>query len=293
MRVLIFGCGYLGKQAAAAWLKQGEEVFAVTRSEKNKNILSGLGIQPLIGDVCDRSSLQQLPAVDVVLQAISYDRSSGKTQEEVTLQGTENAIDAVHGRCTQFILISTTGVYGQTDGEWVDEDSVCQPTSLSGQLNLQAEQLVMSGFGSSADQRANVLRLAGIYGPDRLLSRIESLKENKPLAGRADAWLNLIHVDDAVSAILTCAKRAEPQRIYNVVDDRPIERREYFGLLASLVAAPAPTFDPNQTRERGAGGLNKRCSNRRIKQQLKWVPYYSSIETGLPQSIEQSLKNRI
>lgn len=289
MRGLIFGCGYLGRRVASAWIDRGFEVHAVTRSEANKNRLADLGVHPWIGDVCVPSSLQELPSVDMVLHAVSYDRSSGKTQEEVTLNGTRNIIDAIGLRCGRFLQISTTGVYGQVDGEWVDEGSVCEPTQPSGQWNRQAELVVLERFASIPGGFANVLRLAGIYGPGRLLSRIESLKEGQPLAGRGDAWLNLIHVDDAVSAILACMDRGEPQTTYNVVDDRPVERREYFGLLASLVGAPPPSFDTSRQRERGAGGLNKRCSNRRIRERVAWAPRYSSIETGLPQSLNCSL----
>ncbi len=286
MRTIIFGCGYLGRRVASAWIARRHEVFAVTRSPKNAESFRESGIQPIIGDVCDFSSLRNLPKVDIALHSIGFDRSSGKSQEEVTRGGMQNVLSALRGGCDRFIHVSSTSVYGQSDGEWVDEDSECHPTQPNGQLTLAAEELVRDAVDSQEINCATVFRLAGIYGPGRLLSRIETLRSGQPFSGRADSWLNLIHVDDAALAILTCTRSGLPVTIYNVVDDRPIERREYFGQLAKLVGAPEPTFDATQPRVRGSGGLNKRCSNRKLKQDLGWLPVHASIVTGLSASID-------
>lgn len=285
MRVLIFGCGYLGKRVASAWIESGHTVIAVTRSQQNADSFRQSEIHPLIGDICDPSSLAELPVVDVVLHAVGYDRTSQRTQKEIVCDGLQNVLNAVIGRCAQFIQISSTSVYGQSAGEWVDETSECKPTQPSGQLTLAAERLVQDRGSRAPATHATILRLAGIYGPGRLLSRVETIRAGVPLAGRGDSWLNLIHVDDAVTAIVKCATGSAPSTTYNVVDDEPIERREYFSLLARLLDAPPPTFDPNQPSARGSGGLNKRCSNRKLRDELGWKPVYPSIVVGLPQSI--------
>jgi nucleoside-diphosphate-sugar epimerase len=285
MRTLIFGCGYLGRRVAATWVEAGHEVFAVTRSSSNADLLRQSGIRPLIGDVCEPVSLKELPEVDLVLHSIGFDRSSHRNHEEVTVGGVQNVLNAVSDRCRQFIQISSTGVYGQSDGEWVDETSECNPSQLGGRLNLTAERFVLDRFASAGRSNANILRLAGIYGPGRLLSRVESLRARVELAGRGDSWLNLIHVDDAVTAILACASHGQPGATYNVVDDQPIKRREYFESLANLVRAPMPTFNPDQMRDRGSGGVNKRCANRKIRENLGWVPRFPSIATGLPNAV--------
>ncbi len=285
MRILIFGCGYLGRRVAAEWIQAGHTIFAATRSSQNAETLLQLEIHPLIGDVCDPATLANLPEVDVVLHAIGFDRNSGRSHEEVTCGGTRNILEAVNDRCRRFIQISSTSVYGQSAGEWVDENSVCEPVQVGGQMAVVAEWLVRDSFPETSGIHATILRLAGIYGPGRLLSRIESLRAGTPILGRGDSWLNLIHVDDAVRAIVKCATIQAAGTTYNVVDDRPIERREYFSRLAQLIGAPEPTFDANQPAARGAGGLNKRCSNYKLREAVGWTPTFTSIDSGLPASI--------
>lgn len=288
MNVLIFGCGYLGKRVARVWTETGQTVFAVTRSLQTATAFPNLGIRPIVADVCDPATLRELPEVDLVLYSVGFDRNSGKTQEEVTCGGVQHVLAAMHAKCRQFLYVSSTSVYGQSAGEWVDEDSPCEPSQLGGQLNLSAERMVLDQFPSGQGRKANILRLAGIYGPERLLSRIDSLRANQPLAGSGESWLNLIHVDDAVQAIVACSKNAPPGSVYNVVDDRPVLRREYFEALAQHVRAPVPVFDAAQPRDRGSGGLNKRCSNSRLRRELGWSPQFPSFSEGLPNCFEQS-----
>jgi nucleoside-diphosphate-sugar epimerase len=285
MKALIFGCGYLGRRVATQWLNDGHHVHAVTRSAEAFATFQEMGIQPILADVCEPETLKELPAVDTILYSIAFDRRANRSREEVTCFGLRNVLDRVRDQCSRFIYISTSSVYGQTTGEWVDETSECQPTSEGGQLNLAAENLVRDSFQMNGSGTATILRLAGIYGPGRLLTRIEALRAGQPLAGKPDAWLNLIHVDDAASAIIECANDPGQATTYNVVDDRPVLRSDYFGLLARLVGAPDPVFDPSRPTARGSGGLNKRCSNRKIRTDLSWMPKYATIETGLPASI--------
>ncbi len=286
MRILIFGCGYLGRRVADAWIGVGNDVFAVTRSQQNAESFRLAGIQPVIADVCDLSTLQQLPEAEVVLHAVGFDRNSGQSQTDVMCGGMRNVLSVIGDRCDRFIQISSSSVYGQSAGEWVDELSECRPTQPGGRLCVEAERMVRERFSDVDAGTANILRLAGIYGPGRLLSRVETLKVGGPLVGRGDSWLNLIHVDDAVSAVIACERHAKPGETYLVVDDRPIERAEYFGLLARLVGAPVPTFDSSQPSTRGSGGLNKRCSNRKLCNDLNWSPAYPSIATGLRASMD-------
>ena len=288
MRALIFGCGYLGQRVASAWISAGYDVFAVTRSDTKAEWLRSTGIQPIVADLCDRQTLINLPNVDVVLHAVGFDRSPVRTHEEVTCGGIRNILDAITDRSPRLIHVSSTSVYGQSSGEWVDETSECQPTQAGGQLCVQAENLIRQWVSSNPSVSATILRLAGIYGPGRLLSRTEALKSGMPIAGRGDSFLNLIHVDDAASAVVICERSQAMNETYLVVDDQPIPRSIYFGKLASLVGAPVPTFDSDQLRTRGSGGLNKRCSNRKLRNALNWVPIHATIETGLPASMERS-----
>lgn len=288
MRRLIIGCGYLGRRVASRWVAAGDQVVALTRSETNAATLRTLGISPLIGDVTDATTLQSLPECDTVLHAVGFDRAASATKREVYVDGLASVLRRMADRCGRFIHISSTSVYGQCNGEWVDEESQCDPQTDSGKICLDAENLVLEQFleNTTAASRT-VLRLSGIYGPDRLLSRIDQLRTGQPLPGPEDGWLNLIHVEDAAQTVITCVETEQPEPLYLVSDDRPVRRGDYYRLLASLVGAPEPAFDPDAVA-RHSRGINKRCRNRRLREQLRVTLAYPQIETGVAHAVNAS-----
>jgi nucleoside-diphosphate-sugar epimerase len=283
MRRLIFGCGYLGRRAAAAWLTSGDEVFAVTRSAENAADLSAVGVKPVVGDVTHPDSLASLPEVDTILYSVGFDRNAGPTKREVYVDGLRNVLRAVERRCGRFVHISSTSVYGQENGEEIDEFSPAEASHESGVICREAEQLVAE-FQESSGTQSTILRLSGIYGPGRLLSRIEAIREGLKLPGPADSWLNLIHVDDAVSVVVKAAAVPDPAPRYLVSDDEPVRRRDYYEALARLTDSPAPQFDPVAVA-RHTRGLGKRCQNQFLKEQLKVALQFPSIATGLPHAL--------
>ena len=283
MRRLIFGCGYLGRRAAAAWLANGDEVFALTRSAKNAADLSAVGVEPVVGDVTHPESLASLPDVDTILYSVGFDRNAGPTKREVYVDGLRNAFHAVEGRCRRFVHISSTSVYGQENGEDIDEASPAEASHESGVICREAEQLVAKCSESSGTQ-ATILRLSGIYGPGRLLSRVEAIREGLKLPGPADSWLNLIHVDDAVSAVVKAASVSDLAPLYLASDDQPVRRRDYYETLARLTNSPAPQFDPAAVA-RHTRGLGKRCRNRFLKEQLEVALQFPTIASGLPHAL--------
>src|SRR5215471_11881471 len=215
-RKLVIGCGYLGGRVARQWFLQGDHVFALTRSPERAQILQNSGLEPLTGDVTEPDTLGQFPEVDTVLYAVGLDRTKGKSQREVYVGGLANVLDRVAGNVGRFLYISSTSVYGQNSGEWVDETSECRPESENGKVCLDAEAVLRSRL-----PQANILRLAGIYGPGRLVTRVAAMRAGHVLDGDPDAWLNLIHVDDAVAAILVSETRGAAGSTYIVSDDRP------------------------------------------------------------------------
>lgn len=291
MERLIIGCGYLGSRVAARWLAAGDRVSALTRSAENAARLQECGITPYLGDVLQPDSLAQLPAVDTVLWAVGWDRASGKSQHEVYVQGLQNALRHLSGRYSRWVGISSTSVYGQTNGEWVDETSPCEPTQPNGQVCLEAEELVRDTTFMVDATRRVTLRLSGIYGPGRLLSRVAGLRAGEPISGKPDSWLNLIHVDDAAEAVLCVATAVDPSPQYLISDSEPLTRHDYYSLLASLVEAPPPRFadDGSIGGSLSAGtrtaGLNKRCSNALARQELAWNLKYPTYREGLPHAV--------
>jgi nucleoside-diphosphate-sugar epimerase len=272
---LIIGCGYLGERVARRWLAQGDSVVALTRSDARARWFHDSGIEPIVGDVTDRASLAALPEVDTLLYAVGLDRSSGRSQREVYVGGLDNVLGRMAGKVRRFLYFSSTSVHGQNSGELVDESSDCRPESDNGKVCLDAEHLLRDKV-----PEANVLRLAGIYGPGRLMSRIEALRAGLVVEGNPDAWLNLIHVDDAAAAALACECRGGPGSTYVVCDDRPCRRRDYYSLLAWMIGAPPPQFEPPSSTE-----LNKRCCNRRLHDELKVVLRFPRMNVGLPHAL--------
>lgn len=287
MRKLIIGCGYLGRRVAAAWREQGDTVAALTRSPEHAAELRATGIEPLLGDVTRPESLDSLPEAETVLYAVGFDRAAGKSMREVYVGGLGNVLERLAGKVRRFLYVSSTSVYGQNAGEWVDEDSPCEPARENGVVCREAETLVQDSFRplEAGGGRANVLRLAGIYGPGRMLRRVESVQSGEPLAGNPEAFLNLIHVDDAVQAVLACEERGQPTRTYLVADGEPLTRREYYTLLAGLLGAPAPAFAESGENVRMGPGLNKRCRNRRLREELQVELEYPTAAEGLPQAL--------
>lgn len=288
MRRLVLGCGYLGLRVARLWQAAGDEVFALTRSEVHGAAFEQEGITPVRGDVTERGSLDALPEVDTVVWAVGLDRSTGQTQHSVYVEGLKNAFDALRGRARRWLLVSSTSVYGQNDGSWVDESSPCEPKQPNGRVCLEAEQTFWRGIEEQRGVTGHILRFAGIYGPGRLLQRVAALKSGIVLSGRPNAWLNLIHVDDGARIVDLASRTNEPNGTWLVVDDRPLERREYYVRLAQLVGAPNPEFEQLPQLVSASGDRNKRCSNRRIRELLGVKLVYPTFETGLPHAVGQS-----
>jgi nucleoside-diphosphate-sugar epimerase len=230
--------------------------------------------------------------VEVVLYAVGFDRTSEYTKRTVYVDGLRNVLTEIADRSRQFIYISSTSVYGHTSGELVDEASLTEPQEENGQICLDAEAIVWHFFDRakcSEKRGAIILRLAGIYGPGRLLTRIEQLRRGEPLSGNPDAWLNLIHVDDAVHAVLAAEQHGQSGETYLVSDDRPVRRAEYYAALAASVGAPPPRFADFVANGIEGQQLNKRCVNRRLRQALAVELEYPTVIDGLA-ALPESLR---
>lgn len=272
---LIVGCGYLGRRVAARWVAAGRTVAALTR--RNADAVAALGIEAITGDVLAPASLRTLPAASTVLYAVGMDRSAGRSMREVYVGGLANVLGTLPD-CGRFVYVSSTSVYGQTGGEFVDEGSPTEPVEESGKVVLEAEQLLRAKRPD-----AIVLRFAGIYGPDRLLRKQPILK-GEPLAGDADKWLNLVHVHDGADAVLAAEARGAAGETYNIADDSPVSRRDFYAELARLLNAPAATFEPRPE----PGTANRRVRNAKAKAALGWTPRYANYRNGLANAVMES-----
>ena len=282
---LIFGCGYLGRRVAALWRAAGEQVCAVTRSGARAKEFALQGIEPIIADVTDHTSLAgKLPAADTVLYAICHDRAAGHSMREVYVEGLQNTLAALAPETDKFIYVSSTGVYGNFGGAWIDEAAHCHPDREGGRVCLAAEQLLTA---HPLKSRVIILRMAGIYGPGRVPRRKE-LISGDPIAAPEHGWLNLIHVDDAAKIVLAAETHAaqenvESPQVYLVSDGHPVQRGDYFRELARLLSAPPPRFIPpaehSPAFERAAG--DKRIRNAQMLADLPVALQYPSYREGL------------
>ncbi len=290
MRFLIVGCGYLGERVARAWLKDGHSVAAMTRSDETARRFEATGIVSIVGDITRPQSVANLPECDCVLHAVGFDRNAGPSFRNVYVDGLQNVLNVMRHRTQRFIAISSTSVYGQQNGEWIDEDSPAEPTRENGAIVLEAEQIIRDAFAAQKmNGTAHVLRLAGIYGPGRLLRRIDEVQKGTTISADPDGFLNLIHVDDAVQVVQAVANHPQPSKTYLVCDDRPVLRREYYNTLAQLFDAPMPKFDTSDLSNSKRGGRNKRCRNQRMKDDLGIELKYPDIKSGLAQALPPTI----
>ena len=276
----MIGCGYLGRRVADQRRAAGVRVFASTRSPQRAEEFQRAALEPVLCDVLDPDSLRALPAGADVVYCVGFDRTAGKTMRNVYVDGLENVLNALDGDDQgRFIYVSSTGVYGQTGGEEVDETTATAPAGESGRIVLDAEDLL-------AERRpdAVILRFAGIYGPNRLI-RAAALKAGEPLTGDPDQWLNLIHVGDGAAAVIAAVEREIAGRVVNVCDDHPVRRRDFYTRMAEVLGAPPPWF-PSEVEGMAAGAANRRIVNRRMHAELGVTLRYPSYREGLAASVE-------
>lgn len=264
---LIVGCGYIGSRVGQMLVDASQDgpVYAMTRQRVKADQLAARGFEPIVADWTDRRTLAHLPACERVLVAVSYDARSGIPRETAQVGGLRNLLDFVNSD-TDICYLSTTGVFHQADGRWVDETSPARPLGEGGIAHLRAESLL---HRHRPGGRWAILRLAGIYGPGRI-PRVADVIRNRPIDGPYTGFLNLIHREDAAGAILaTWRKPDRRHRLYLVGDDAPVIRSRFYEKIAALTHSPAPVFRKTETPSLSArSGGNKRIWNRRMRRDL-------------------------
>ena len=277
MKKLILGCGYLGRRVAQAWLERGREVLALTRSAERAGELAASGIRPIVGDVTDSLDLSDCSEIDTVLFAVGFDRTAGKAIRDVYVAGLRRTLDQLPTLPRRFIYISSTGVFAQNEGQWVDERCACEPVREGGQACLDAEQLLQQ---HAIGQRAIILRLAGIYGPDRL-PKLQDIVAGKPLAVPANGYVNLIHVEDAVQIVLAAEDQLTPPELLLVSDGHPVSRGDFYRELARVTNSPEPRFEDPLAATAERASTSKRIDSRLLRERIRFTYRYPSYIEGL------------
>ncbi len=281
---LIVGCGYLGRRVAERWLAASDRVHVATRSEAKADELRAAGFLPIIADITNADSVPPLPPVKTLLFAVGYDRGSKQSIEQVYAPGLANVLARRSPETQRVIYISTTGVYGPALGDWVDETTPTDPQRAGGQASLAAELVL-----NASEVEGVALRLAGIYGPDRIPFRKE-LEAGEPIAAIETGWLNLIHVDDAATVVLAAAEHPATAPVYCVSDGSPVVRGDYYREVARLLGAPLPQFvtPPSDSPRAARAAADKRVSNAKLLRDLAPVLRYPNYRAGLAAILEKS-----
>jgi nucleoside-diphosphate-sugar epimerase len=259
-RVLIAGMGFLGYALARDLVAEGHQVWGIKRHPEDDQVSSVKQEQlTVIGaDLTRLETLQgRLPAVDVVLYMPSPSERSAAGYTSIFCQGLENLLACYPQAMHRWIFVSSTSVYGQQDGEWVDETTPLKPDSPTAQVLLRAETLLLKSH-----QPATIMRCGGLYGPGRgrLIERIRWGEEL--LDPRGDQYTNRIHRDDAAACARHLLGLGTVDEVYNVVDCEPAPRNEVIRWFCRELQVAEPAVkDAAQARKPRS---NKRVRNQRL-----------------------------
>jgi len=293
MKCLIVGCGYVGLPLGAELTRLGHEVSGLRRSVSAENELKAAGIQPVFGDVTLPETLAKLPRdFDWVVNCVAAG-GGAEDYRRVYLQGTRNLIEWIGPTPPKkFVYTSSTSVYGQTDGSQVKESSPTEPLLETAKVLLETEKLLLAAVAERKFP-AVILRVAGIYGPDRGHWFKQFLKNEARMEGDGSRFMNMIHRDDLIGCIIAALKNGRPGEIYNAADDEPVSQLHFFQWLAraldkplppsepaaaALARAGAPRENPDAARKRGV--TSKRVSNRKLKMELGCQFKYPNFRKG-------------
>jgi nucleoside-diphosphate-sugar epimerase len=284
-RLLIIGCGDIGLRVAQA-LPNRVRVLALTSSANRTADLRSRGVIPLLGNLDDPASLQRLAGLAHRVLHLAPPPGEG-WEDPRTLALTR----ALRRRSPPSSLVygSTSGVYGDCQGAFATENRATNPDTPRARRRVDAEGAVRF-LGRSAGVRSSILRIPGIYAPDRLggtpRGRLE--KGTPVLRVEDDVYTNHIHADDLARACIAALWRGQSQRIYNVSDDTVLKMGDYFDMAADLYGLPRP---PRIARDTAPNQLSlmllsfmsesRRLVNVRLKRELGLQLRYPTVEAGL------------
>ncbi|MGI8964791.1 MAG: SDR family oxidoreductase [Limisphaerales bacterium] len=282
MRVLIIGCGYVGLPFGAELVRLGHEVSGIRRSQDGMEELSAAGIKPLAADITNLEQLKKIPAdFDWVVNTVSASKGGAEKYREVYFNGTKNLIEWLSpDPPKKFVYTSSTSVYGQTDAAQVKETSPAEPANETSKILIATEKLLLAAV---VEQKFPViiLRVAGIYGPERGHLFQQFLKNEAKIFGQGRRLINMIHRDDLIGAIMAALKSGRAGEIYNAVDDEPVPQIHFFRWLSETLGKNMPPFaNETENAKRKRGLTNKKVLNRKLKMELGYQFKYPTFRQG-------------
>lgn len=283
VNIFIIGCGYVGTIVAQKWGKDNRSVTALARSAVSASKLQAQGIQTHSGDLDNAATLQQLPVAGNIVYYFAPPPPNGTIDSRM-----HHFIAALNPATPpqQIIYLSTSGVYGDNQGAWVTEETPVNPQAERALRRLDAET-TLTGWCVAHRVPLTILRVAGIYGPDKL--PIKRLQQGIPVLRKEECgYTNRIHIEDLVNICVAAAKRGEGSEIYNVSDGHPGTMTDYFNAVADALALPRPPIITLQQAHqqltpamRSYLTESRRLDNRKLLEKLGITLHYPDLATGL------------
>jgi nucleoside-diphosphate-sugar epimerase len=258
-RALIGGYGFVGEALAPLLVEHGFDVWAIRR----RPCATPPGVTLVTGCLTDPATYDALPGpIDCAVYMASAGGHDDRAYRDAYVDGLGAFLTRLHEKARpprRVLFTSSTGVYGQTGGEWVDEDSPVDTDYFAGEHLIEGERLVQGR------PNGTVIRLGGLYGPGRtrlidMVRRGEAVTPPPP-----PRYINLIHRDDAAGVIAHALALDAPQTCYLGVDCEPVSRQDLYRWTARALGVPEP---PETAEDDGwpsrRRATNKRCDNRRL-----------------------------
>lgn len=282
-KIVIIGCGYIGQRVGKLWQQRGGSVTALARSRETASRLEALGFQVIPGDLDDAASLNGL-ALESAL--VYYFAPPPASAVEDTRMG--HFLDALSERNKpeRIVYISTSGVYGDSGGAWLNEESPVAPANDRSRRRLHAEQNLRR-FASNIPIIAVILRVPGIYGPGKL--PLDIIKSGRPMLKESRCgFTNRIHADDLARVCVAAGEVPNPSPVYNVSDGRPGTMAEYFKAVAEFAGLPrSPEVEWKEAQKLLSEGMlsylreSRRIDNGKMLRELGVKLLYPDLQSGL------------
>lgn len=253
-RVFIVGAGYVGSRAAQALTARGHEVSFGRRSATGS---AGAHAMDVLDPATFPAAMRE---ADCVIYCVAADGFSEPAYRAAYVTGVRHVAEALRGaNAKRFLLVGSTGVYGQDDGSVVDEDSPAEPRGFSGRLLLEGE-----GAAARSGCESATIRFSGIYGPGR--ERLVRLVRAQAPVGPAarSALTNRIHVDDCARALVHLVERDRVQPLYLGTDEAPTPMGKILDWIADRLGLPRLPAGADEAGSPQRGG-NKRLSSGRLR----------------------------
>ncbi len=284
--IVIIGCGDIGQRVAKLWKNQGKSVFGIVKSEDSLNTLRQQHIHAIAADLDDIETLESLDERllnNALIYYFAPPPATGIIDSRMAnfLKRFNTSIQPC-----QLIYISTSGVYGDQQGQLINEQTATNPQVDRAKRRYNAE-LQLAIWSKESDTAVTVLRVGGIYGPGRL--PLQRLKDQVPmLLENLSPKTNRIHSDDLAQVCVAAATEKAAGEIYNVSDGTNSNMTEYFNTIADFTGLPRPPLvDWDEAEKTISKGMlsylreSRRMDNSKMMNELEIELLYPTLKEGL------------